>query len=323
MDDPIPTEMRREAAATQDEAIQLLSDNTRVEILHALWEAHDPTNPAPMRFSALRERVGVDDPGRLNYHLNKLMTHFIRRTDDGYELREAGKRIVQVLIAGTAIDPLTVEPVPIDVSCLFCGGLTEMYYEDGLRYHRCTDCKARCVGSYPPSLLSKEELPPAGILNRTSNEIYKEGEVWVKHRRESVMEGVCPECSGSMPVERIRICEDHDHKPIQTNKEEVCETCGSMFWGMVYHVCEVCKHTWKDPTIYYPVIYPAVIAFYYEHGIEMDSASHEKRAHLFDLEDCQEVVSADPLRIQISICLDGDELRITFDEQMSAVDVNR
>lgn len=36
-----------------------------------------------MRFSELRERVNVDDPGRLNYHLNELTTHFVRRTEDG------------------------------------------------------------------------------------------------------------------------------------------------------------------------------------------------------------------------------------------------
>lgn len=309
--------------ASTDEAFQLLSDDTRLSIMQALWEAYDPMDPTPVTFSDLRDRTDIDDPGRLNYHLGKLRTHFIRRTEDGYELREAGKRIMSIVLSGTAIDRPTIERIEIDVSCLFCGGSTEMSYEDGQRFHYCTECQARCVGDYPPGLLGKEELPAAGLLNRTPNEIYREGDIWIKERRDSVLNGVCPECSGRMPVERIRICEDHDHNPRRTNKEEACAVCGSMFWGMVYHVCEVCKYRWKDSTSYYPPTEPAVIAFYYEHGIELDPASHENRRYLFELEDNQEVVSHDPLRIRISIRLDGDELHLTYDEQMSVIDMSR
>lgn len=309
--------------APMDEAFQLLADETRLAILTALWETQDPVDPSPIAFNDLKELVDVDDPGRLNYHLSELSTDFIRRTDDGYELREAGKRIMRVVVSGTVIDRPTIEPVEIDVSCLYCGGSTEMSYKEGQRFHYCSECDARCVGDYPTSLLGKEELPAAGLVNRTPNEIYRKGDIWIKARRDSVFNRVCPECSGRMPVERIRICKDHDHKPKQTNKTEVCDVCGSMFWGMVYHVCEVCKYTWKDSTVFYPTIQPAVIAFYYEHGIELETELHEKRRHLFNLEESQEVVSKDPLKIGISIRLDGDELTLTYDENMRIADISR
>lgn len=318
MDDSIPDEVARNVSSSRSEAFKLLSDSTRLEILQALWDAHEPTNPAPMRFSDLRERVSVDDSGQLNYHLNKLTTHFIRRTEKGYELREAGKRIIRVVIAGMAIDDVTIEPTKIDVSCIFCGGQTEIEYEDSLLSHWCTRCNARCVVTYPAGLLSSEELPPAGLLNRTPDEVYRSNRVWIKHREASVMEGVCPECSGPMPVGSIRICDDHTPDP---DDEEVCGGCGSIFWGMVYHVCAVCKFLWQIPTLFYPPTHPAVMAFYYDHGIEFDLASHEMRAHLLEYQ--EEVVAEDPLRIRTTISLDGDELRVTFDEQMSVVDVSQ
>jgi DNA-binding transcriptional ArsR family regulator len=306
------------SGADNSKVFQLLSDGTRLEILHALWEAYDPENPAPVRFAELRERVGVDDPGRLNYHLNKLAGHFVRRTADGYELREAGKRIIRVVIAGMATDDVTIEPTPIDVSCVFCNGPTELEYKSGQLFHWCTRCTARCVANYPPSLLSNEEVPSAGMVNRTSEEMYHSNRTWIKHREASVMQGVCPDCSGPVPVRRIRICDEHHPDP---EDDDVCDGCGSIYWGMVHHVCEVCRSRWQIPTLFYPTTHPAVIAFYYDHGIEFDSASHEKRVTLLDY--VEEVISADPFRFQTTIPLEGDELRVTFDEQLSVVDVSQ
>lgn len=317
MEDSIPTGEMGDVTAATEAAFQLLSDSTRLEVLRALWEARDPMDPSPTRFSELRERIGVDDPGRLNYHLNKLVPTFVERTEAGYELREAGERIVRVVIAGTAIDEVRIDPVCIDVSCIFCGGPTEIAYEDGKLSHWCTACSARCVVDYPAGLLSSEEAPPGGLLDRTPDEVYESNRVWVKHREASVMEGVCPECSGPMPVEDIRICDDHDPDPAD---DEVCPGCGSIFWGMVYHVCEVCRFVSQIPTLLYPPIHPAVVAFYYDHGVEFDLASHEQRAYLLDYE--EELVSEDPLRIRITIPLEGDELQVTYDEQMSVVDVS-
>lgn len=316
MDGSRPMESISGDAAAGEEAFKLLSDSTRIDVLQALWEAHDPRAAGPVPFSAIRERVGVDDPGRLNYHLDKLTPQFLHHSEEGYELREAGQRIVRVLIAGTATEDRTIDPVEIDVGCIFCGGSTEISYEDGFLSHRCRDCSARCVRSYPAGLLSQEELPPAGLLARTPEEVYRQHRVWTKHREASVMEGVCPECSGSMPVEEIRICDDHEPDP---DDEAVCSGCGSIFWGLVFSVCDICKLYWQIPTVLYPPTHPAVVAFYYDHGVEFDLASHEQRARL--LEYREEVVSEDPLRMRITVPAGGDELSLTYDDQMRVVAV--
>jgi hypothetical protein len=90
---------------------------------------------------------------------------------------------------------------------------------------------------------------------------------------------------------------------------------------LVSHVCEVCKYNWRMPTLFYPTKHPAVIAFYYEHGIEFDLARYEQRAHLLTYR--QELLADDPVRIRITIPLEDEELRLTYDEQMTVVDVSR
>ena len=53
----------------------------------------------PLSFSRLRERTGVRNSGRFNYHLRKLCECFVRETDGGYELGHAGSRVVAATVA--------------------------------------------------------------------------------------------------------------------------------------------------------------------------------------------------------------------------------
>lgn len=316
MSDSLPLDTKSGDSPSNDDAFGALANGTRLAILQALWDSYDPMNPAPVKFSSLQKIVDIDDPGKLNYHLTRLMDHFIRRTDAGYELREPGKRLARILRSGTVVDDPSIDPVQIDVACLFCGGSTELDYAEGWLSHRCKECHARCVSDYTPGLLSKEELPPAGLLGRAPNEVYRANRTWIKYRELSVMDRVCPECSGSMPVKSIQICEDHDPDP---EDESVCESCGSIFWGIAFHTCEVCKLLWKMPTLFYPPTHPSVVAFYYDHGIEFDLASHEQRALMLDYQ--EEVISEDPLEIQTTVPVDSDEIQVTFDDEMRIVSV--
>ena len=318
MDPSTSGEAEGSDAAARTDAFQLLSDGTRLELLQALWEAHDPMDHAPIPFAELRDRVSADDPGGIFYHLDKLTTHFVRRSEAGYELREAGKRIVRMLLSGTAIDDPVIDPVAVEISCWYCGGQPEWSYREGWRYLECTNCDARCVDSFPAGVISKNEFPPSGLRGRTPNEINDADRVWGSHRRASVIDGVCPDCAGDMPVTSVRICDDH--RP-DWDEYQFCEGCGSIFWMLVSHVCERCKYRWRMPTLFYPTREPAVVAFYHDHGIELDLARHEQRAHLLDFE--EEVLSEDPLLLRISIPIEDETLRLTYDEGMEVVDVER
>ncbi|APW96600.1 transcriptional regulator [Halobiforma lacisalsi AJ5] len=78
------------------DALEALGDETRLAILRTLAEADEP-----LPFSELRDRVGVRDSGRFNYHLSRLCEYFVRERTDGYELGHAGTRLIATADAAT------------------------------------------------------------------------------------------------------------------------------------------------------------------------------------------------------------------------------
>jgi DNA-binding transcriptional ArsR family regulator len=103
-----------EQSAEPSDALDVLSDETRVRIIRTLAEADEP-----LAFAELRRAVGVDDAGRFNYHLSLVCEHFVRERESGYELAPAGARLVtaaDVDLADETSDPLADEDV-----CPVCG----------------------------------------------------------------------------------------------------------------------------------------------------------------------------------------------------------
>ena len=304
--------------AATNEAFKLLSNETRLELLEALWEGTDPSDTSPMRFVDLRKRVTADDPGQIHYHLDKLTAHFVRHSEEGYELRESGKRIVRILLSGIALEHPAIEPVEIDVSCPYCGGRTLFSYRDGWRYLECTDCEVRCVPSFPPGVISMSEFPPSGLRDRTPNEIGHADWIWAAHRRASVIDGVCPECAGDMPITSTYICDDHQP---DWEAYQFCAHCESIFWMLVTHVCAQCEYRWSMPIVNYLAREPAVTAFYYDHGIEFDFSTPDQFSLLLDVE--KELLSEDPLRIRMTVHLEDAELTLTYDDELNVVSTER
>ncbi|SDQ26088.1 ArsR/SmtB family transcription factor [Natronobacterium texcoconense] len=71
------------------DALEALGNETRLAILRTLAEAD-----GPLAFSELRERVGIRDSGKFNYHLSRLCEYFVRERQEGYELGHAGTRLI-------------------------------------------------------------------------------------------------------------------------------------------------------------------------------------------------------------------------------------
>ena len=74
-------------------ALSLLSNETRIAILHVLASAEEEVVP----FSTLQKRVGIEDSGQFNYHLNRLAGYYVRHTADGYALRKAGTDALEAI----------------------------------------------------------------------------------------------------------------------------------------------------------------------------------------------------------------------------------
>ena len=198
---------------------ELLGNETRLSLLVALWEAYEPfADDNTMSFSELRNQVGVRDSGQFNYHLDKLVGRFVEKSDDGYELRRAGHRIVRSTIASAGVEDSPRERSEIGIVCPFCDAPTAVTYQEDWLYIVCTECDGFFEGEdRPRGMLSGTEFDPAGLANRTAEEQWRAGWLAGKNAMQLAVEGVCNECSGPME-HSIDICEIHA-------TEGVCDNC--------------------------------------------------------------------------------------------------
>jgi len=301
------------------EAFELLGNETRLAILVALWEQIEPfSGDAAVSFSDLRDSVGTTDSGQFNYHLERLTGHFVESTEAGYELSEAGRTIVRSVISGAGIEEPTLEPEAVDTTCTLCGGGVEVAYENGWVYVRCTECDGLWNEGDDGRTghLAKFSLDPAGLTGRSAEKIY--AAAWVRSFRKlySMIEGVCSSCSG--PVEcRLDDCDDHDH-------EGVCSNCGRRTRVVARFHCTVCKE-WAQTTLGGVVKYhPAVVAFCYERGLELQYGFNDLQhieARLQGTASTVERVSEDPLRVRVTTEMDGDSIAVELDEDLTVAAV--
>jgi DNA-binding transcriptional ArsR family regulator len=172
-------------------AFALLGDETRLRILRELWEAQresDDLGETGIPFETLRERAGVDDSGRFNYHLGKLTDRFVERTDAGYRLRFAGSRVVGALLEGTYAPGDDLE-IPVEGECWRCGGSLELRCTDERVHVTCADCGVDTTDfGCPPGVLAgrEREAIPAAVDAHLRT-------LLARARR-----SICPTCSGPM-----------------------------------------------------------------------------------------------------------------------------
>lgn len=304
------------------EAFELLTNETRLAILLALWEAYDPNvaeNALP--FSALRERVGARHSGQFNYHLGKLEGMYVTKSESGYSLRPEGLKLVGTVIAGTGRGA-SLESSVIDAPCPLCGARTAVMFEDGWLYQVCTECEGGLGGTpgHPKGSLFGEPFPPAAVAGRSPEEIFAAGVFRLLQVIEMKRGRLCPRCSG-MVNQTVEVCETHD-----SERGAPCEACGHTTEVRVKWICSVCKYRGGSSPASTLISHPAVVAFYDDHGIDLWFDSHDfERAKevLGRIRSHQnELISTDPLRIQVTVTVDDDELRLTIDENLRVLDTS-
>lgn len=325
---PLETVAGRIGKHTVD-AFEILGNDTRLAILLALWEAKDPGPPfadssePAVSFSELRDRVGMRDSGQFNYHLDKLVGTFIEQIDEGYELTTAAERILGAVFAGTLTDPPSFEGEPIDAECYRCGSPVVVDYSDSRFVRRCTSCEGIWKNPDAPSgTLVEGYRPPAALENRTPQMWNRDCNVRARHRRATMMEGVCPDCAGTV-VTTINVCEDHE-----IGDETVCEYCGSLWKIQTQFVCDSCKFAWITPA-WGPIFTEvSVLAFFHENGLDPRSlfdVSFYSAANrrIFDAIKGVDVREAEPVEMYVKVDIDGDCLDVTLDQEANVVDVSK
>jgi hypothetical protein len=304
------------------EAFALLGNETRLAILLALWEEYDPhASDNIVSFSNIFDRVEYDDPGSFSYHLQQLTGQFIRQYADGegYELRVPALRFIHAVIAGAGVQDANYTLTEIDQPCPFCDAPTAIDYEEGLVIHVCTECDGVTAEEGIRGYLSAVPFDPAGLAERTPDEIRAASRVAAWRQTQIMFEGLCPACSG--PVKSwLECCLDHDGNAI-------CDRCGTKFPVLARFRCRVCKnHNVSSPKAL-ALFHPAVIAFYEEHetSTRIRADDPESIRRVFDLMDDQEVqiLAEDPPQSAVTASVGNDEIRLTFDETATVVRVSR
>lgn len=286
---------------TPEETFERLAHEIRLRTLRTLNE------DGPITHATLRKRVGVDDSGQFNYHLQKLNGQFIYENDDGYGLTPAGRRVVGAVLSGGYTGDLAGETVPADADCLRCDGPLATHIEDGGVYVSCQDCDQKFNGiDIPPGVLEGCEL----------TDLYELVDRWVKHRLTAALYGFCHRCNGQVDRRVVRIADDDAWEgrdsewladlPVEALLRHQCTRCGDERHALVASVA---------------VLHPAVVGFHHEHGINI------RETPLTDLDWLEmgmtSVESRRPLVVSVPVAVDGDALTVSFDADFSLVDERR
>lgn len=299
-----------------DEAFAALGNDVRIEILRTLWEARgdqetkltDPDAPRnTLAFSELHDRVGYETASNFTYHLEQLVGHFVRRTDDRYALTWPGLHLVRSLIAGTVTNPQAVTPTETDAACPICDAPVEVVYFHQLCSLRCTQCAGLLPERMDRGFLFSSALPPGGLTARTTDDILHAAVTYGLHRIASSRSGICPQCSGHVRTS-IDVCVTHEWPDTG-----VCPACDRFHLAEVTYSCQQC-HRGRHLPATVPVFgIPAVVALYRNRGIDHEFASW--RSFQRSLRTDEELVDTDPLRLRFSLPCD-DQPQVLVDETL-------
>lgn len=302
------------AGMSPDEAFAILANETRLGILRTLGDAD-----GPLSFSELFERVDYDTTANFSYHLDRLDGHFVRHADDGYDLRQAGRRIVEAVLSGAVTADPVVERTEIGMACFLCGGTMELQYRQEHVGLYCADCGGTRGGTSatagwatdrPDDIVGYVALPPAGAHGRTPTELLHAAEIWTVAEAQASARGVCPRCSASVD-HAVRACENHDGNGR-------CDRCDQEF-GVTIHVqCTNCILEQEAVFTKHLLAHPELMAFMIDHGVDPVAPDG---FHITALDET--IVSTDPLEALFTFTADGDALTLTVGDDLSVVDATR
>ncbi|PSQ04798.1 ArsR family transcriptional regulator [Halobacteriales archaeon QS_4_69_31] len=274
------------------EAFGVVANETRLDILEALWRAPD----SPVAFSELHDAVEMRDSAQFNYHLQQLTDQFVAKTDEGYDLRHAGAQVVRAVRAGTFTRQPDVEPFAVEGACTRCGGGLEAAYDDEQFRIECVDC-GKSHGEY--------EFPPGGLVDRTDEEVATAFDERVRHLHCLAADGVCPSCAGRIHTEIVRggdCCLD-----VSLRAEHVCERCRN-------ELCSPVGLVLLDESV--------VSAFYEDHGIDLSDRPYWTLPWCVD-DEYTTVRSTDPWRIAVTIPLADECFEVVLDGNLTIHDTER
>lgn len=289
-----------------DEAFQTIGNEIRLEILLVLAE------DGPQSFSELFDRVEVSDSGQFNYHLDQLTDHFIRKADEGYQLQETGRRVIEAIYSGVITELPTAERYELDRACWRCGAPIEINCRPGSVEFFCTDCPGTygrmsrdgSVESAETGYLGRLFFPPAGFQDRNPDEVYRAAQIWGGLESFHLAKRICPRCAGKLDY-ALHACEDHDAT------DDLCGVCAREDQVMYYVDCINCTFEATGHSGVFLQTHPDVLALQIANGadpIEQENVSAAKD---------WEILATEPFHGRCTYTFAGDELVLEVDADLN------
>jgi len=300
-------EIEEIAPLSMEKALSIIGEKTRADIILELGEARtiDPDSSNSLRFSELMDRVGAEDSGGFNYHLDKLVGTFVKKTDEGYKLRLPGQLVYQAVVAGTLTDRQTIEPFVVS-DCPDCDGdLTAAYHPDHLLTVECGDCE---------TLFDAMHFPARGLSGRSNQGMLEAAYQRRFHKLGLMRRGVCHSCGS-----RVDRSLQHDAS-ISYGSASVEEMAGLETYATL--ACGACNTSLVgDPAVIAATTSP-VIGFFADHDRDV-ALSNWWDGPFTVARNGVEIVETDPLSVSIPFEIDDERLTITLDSSLQVVDSTR
>lgn len=224
--------------AAAADAFDALSDPTRVSILRELVSRFYEDDGQPVGFAQLRRAVGIDDPGRFNYHLDTLCDRFVVKHEEGYTPTVAGLKAMESAEAGVYTDDPESMTGSIETDCPECGSALTATYENNWISVACDDHGLLFKTPVHSAVGAGSDL--AAVIE------YAVGELW--RRVDRVTDGLCPICRTPALSLSFR------------------EVDGRLLADCR---CEACYFEETQPTLLFAFAHPAVQSLLREQGIDV------------------------------------------------------
>ncbi|WP_372910543.1 winged helix-turn-helix domain-containing protein [Salinigranum sp.] len=296
-------------------AFSRLANETRVAILRALGESgerdprrfpykpFDTDDPEGLSYSELRARADVNDSGRFNYHLGKLLDVFVEQSGDTYRLSWLGVLAFRFVVAGVLHDQVTLEPFETDSACGECGTPLEASYPRGrLFVLECPDCSCRVAGV---------DIPTHAVRNRSRAELLRVVDKRQRAQLSLLRDGICYWCAGRVDgaVHRLPSGTVDGVRRTQPVVTLLCRDCGGVRFPSVGSVVAT------DPR---------VGAFLVQHTTDDADDRFCWEWPFTTASDAVTLQSTDPLVLTVDVVAEDDaRLAVTVDETGTVAGVER
>ena len=240
-----------------EEAFSVLGNETRLRVLLELAAvARERGVGAGLSFSELRRRVGVEDSGRFNYHLEQLQEGFIEKDGKEYVPKYPGLAVVSSVYAGTyggsGLDGQTTHP---DMNCP-CGEALTVSYE--------SDAEIVAFRCETHGLMTGFPVPPGAASDRPLRALASVAVDRMLANMYLATRGVCPRCWGVIDTAY----------PIDPSADALVGA--ELLAARVS--CRRCWLRYELPLRTLVAAQPVVRAFYREHGLAPEEILFGDRA---------------------------------------------